>query len=67
MLLTPLNSASQEEGVKKAAKAKNHLTLDWRCQEAQNSCGYEGNPKESQETGRHHGQESNEELREYES
>lgn len=68
VLLAPLNSTtSQEEGAKKAAKAKNHLTIDWHCQEAQISSGSEGNPKESQETGSHHGQESNQELREYES
>lgn len=68
VLLAPLNSTtSQEEGAKKAAKAKNHLTLDWHCQEAQIICVCEGNPKESQETGSPHGQESNQELREYES
>lgn len=68
VLLAPLNSTtSQEEGAKKAAKAKNHLALDWHCQEAQIICVCEGNPKESQETGSHHGQESNQELREYES
>ena len=68
VLLAPLNSTtSQEQGAKKTVKAKDHLTLDWHSQEAQNSCGCEENSKERQETGSHHGQESNQKLREYES